>query len=302
VLNLSVEKAYPLVQKNIKKELLLQTENLVRSYQQYVNQAQGLAHEDAVVYGFRALIALANMVIEEREVFAIEPWHLMSLDAPLSCPGEMLLRVRDYRGDVIPPYPAVMAFYNHGFTAQLDNILFLAALDQFMRSDERQVSINVSARSLRDRGFVTSTLECLSTLELGSDEKIIIEIHESTPHVGMNQDVLKLYHNLGVSFALDDVGLNINDIMRIGEFDGIADYIKIDRHAVCAENGASNSLENVVSFVESLMPKVTIVAEGVQDAHHAIRLRKRFPEIAYVQGLYLPSERSVFKRQLIRAQ
>jgi EAL domain-containing protein (putative c-di-GMP-specific phosphodiesterase class I) len=275
-------------------ELLRRIENLIRAFQSLVRESVGSGYEESVVYGLRALVSLANMVLRGDEVFCIEPWHVIGDTAPLSQPGEMLLRIKDFKGQPMPPYPAVMAFYNHGFTAEIDGILFLAALWQFQRSDEKQVSINISARSLRDNDFVKCTLERLEALDLASDEKVIIEIHESTPHLEMSRQVLELYSRLGVEFAIDDVGLNMGDIMRLSEFEGLATYVKIDRHTVCAQPEASNSLVQVMNFVRALMPDVTLVAEGVQDGAHACALAMAYPDIAYVQGLYLPNDRRAF--------
>ncbi len=279
-------------------ELLRRIENLIRSFQCLVRDVEGRgddkAREASLVYGLRALVSLANMVLRGDGIFGIEPWHIVSNDAPLSCLGEMLLRLKDFKGNPMPPYPAVMAFYDNGFSAEIDGILFLAALWQFQRCEEKQVSINISARSLRDPDFVKCTLERLESLNLASDEKIIIEIHESTPNLAMSRQVLELYYKLGVAFAIDDVGLNMNDIMRMSEFEGLAEYIKIDRHSVCAPEGASHSLAQVVKFVRALMPDVTMVAEGVVDAGHARAIVTQYPDIVYVQGLYLPENRRDF--------
>ena len=123
---------------------------------------------------------------------------------------------------------------------------------------------------------------------------IIIEIHESTPHLMMSRKVLDLYRMLNVGFAIDDIGLNMNDILRLSEFEGMAEYIKIDRHCVCAQPDASNSLKQVMSFIQTLIPESVIVAEGVRNAKHAMQIHKAFPEIKYVQGLYLPASRKRF--------
>lgn len=279
------------------RELLRRIENLIRSFQRLVSDAQGQENEASLVYGLRAIVSLANMVLQRQDVFGIEPWHAVSVHAPLSQPGEMLLRLKDYKGDHMPPYPAVMAFYESGYTADIDGILFLAALGQFQRSAEKQVSINISARSLRDPDFVKCTLERIESLDLASDEKIIIEIHESTPNLTMSRQVLELYYRLGVSFAIDDVGLNMNDVMRLSEFEGLADYVKIDRQCVCADEGQGNALEQVVSFVRTLMPDATMVAEGIQNAEHALEVQRRFSDIVYVQGLYLTSDRKEFAQE-----
>lgn len=280
--------------KEYDKALLRRIENLIYAFQKHVKDAENQPHEEQAVYGLRVLVSLANMILRQEDVFGIEPWHIISTDAPLSMPGEMLLRVKDYKGEPMPPYPAIMAFYEHGYTAEIDGILFLAALGQFEHSDEKQVSINISARSLRDSDFVKVTLERIESLTLAEDEKIIIEIHESTPHLAMGRQVLALYKSLGVGFAIDDVGLNMNDVLRLAEFEDLAEYVKIDRHSVYSTKG-ENSLAKVISFVGSLMPDVVMVAEGVKDAAHALELKNGYPDIQYVQGLYLPKDRHKFK-------
>ncbi len=280
-------------------DLLRRIENLIRSFQKHVSDAEGKQSEEQMVYALRTLVALANMVLKQQDVFGIEPWHIISPYAPLSMPGEMLLRVKDFKGEPMPPYPAIMAFYDNGFTAQIDAILFLAALEQFdrMRKEgtEKQLSINISARSLRDSDFVKATLARLESLQLNSDEKIIIEIHESSPHLSMSRQVLELYKALDVGFAIDDVGLNMNDVLRLAEFEGLAEFVKIDRHSVCAQDGQANALAQVMSFVRTLMPDVVAVAEGVKSEAHAFEIAQDYPDIQYVQGLYLTSDRETFK-------
>ena len=292
------------VQPSLKKadydhDLLRRIEELITSFQRHVKDAQGSPEEGQMVYGLRVLAGLANMILRQEDVFGIEPWHIIAKDAPLSCPGEMLLRVKDFKGEFMAPYPAIMAFYESGYTPQIDGILFLAALGQFERlkktGQEKQVSINISGRSLRDADFVKCTLERLESLDLASDEKVIIEIHESSPHLAMSRQVLELYKVLGVGFAIDDVGLNMNDVMRLADFEGLAEFIKIDRHAVCAGPEDANSLDHVMSFIRTLMPDSVAVAEGVKDEAHAHQISRLHSDILYVQGLYLTNDRDAFK-------
>jgi EAL domain-containing protein (putative c-di-GMP-specific phosphodiesterase class I) len=289
------------------KELLRRIENLITSFQGAVKDAEDTPQEEPMVNALRGLVNLANMVLRQQDVFGIEPWHIISYSAPLSRPGEMLLRLKDYKGQPMAPYPMIMALYNNGYTPQIDGILFLAALGQFQRTwknpdtPTRQISINVSARSLRDPDFVRCTLERLESIALAADQKIILEIHESSPHLTMSRQVLELYSSLGVGFAIDDVGLNMGDVLRLSEFEGLAEYIKIDRHAVNAAEGDSNSLKEVMNFLNSLMPEATLIAEGVKSAEHALQLSRAHPEIHYVQGLYLTPDRDKFKREYFNA-
>ena len=214
------------------RALLLRIESLLQNYQYFVKDGEGSAQEEGLVYGLRCLVNLANMILRDVPIFGIEPWHVISNDAKLKNAGELLLRLKDYQGNPMPPYPFIMALYDNGFTAQLDTILALSALRKFPNERCQEVSINVSARSLRDPDFVKVVLERLETMRLRErrDVRVIFEIHESTANLVMSKSVLKLFREVGCYFSIDDVGLSMNDVMRLAEFDGIADYIKLDRH------------------------------------------------------------------------
>ncbi len=279
------------------KELLGQIERLITQFQPLVKEAEGSKAEESFVYGLRALVCLAGMILREDDVFGIEAWHSLSSETTLIKPVEMLLRLQTFQGKPMPPYPAIMAFYNNGFTAGIDSILFLAGLQQFQRHIKKQgkyntVSINISARSLRDPEFVRITMDRLEILQLKkrTDRKIIIEIHESTPHLTLSRQILALYKNLGVSFAIDDVGLNMDDIMRLSEFEGMTEYIKIDRHAV----NSPEKLRQTMSFITTIMPEVHIIAEGVKTPEQALKISQDFPDIHYVQGRSLPESHETF--------
>lgn len=269
-------------------DLLRRIEKLIRTVQNLCTNAPDADARHNFDYTLLALTALAGSVIEDQPIFGIEPWHALHDDVPLDAPGEMLLRLKDSRGEPLPPYPAIMTFYKNNMTAEIDTILFLCALREFKRGPERQVSINVSARSLKDGEFVKASIARLEALDLEPGRKVIIEIHESTPNLIMNQKVLELFRKTGVLFAIDDVGLSMNDVFRLAEFDGIADFIKLDRQSVNSKPQNPNSLDHVVSFIHSMLPSTVMIAEGVKSAAHALDVHRYHPDIKYVQGLYLP--------------
>lgn len=277
--------------------LLQKIEYLIHTVQALADKARAEQDREQARYTLKCMAALGDAVLKERDVFGIEPWHGVHDDVPLAQPGEYLLRLKDGKGEALPPYPAIMCFYEHGMTAAIDTALFLCALAQFSRSEEKQVSINVSARSLRDADFIRTVLARLNDMSFAEDEKIIIEIHETTPDLKMSKDVLRLLREAGVMFAIDDVGLSMDDVLRMAEFDEIADFVKLDRHSVCAHPENKNSLDHVISFVTSMLPDAVLVAEGVKSAEHAAQLLEHHPQIKYVQGLYLPTSRSEFSRE-----
>lgn len=242
-----------------------------------------------------SLQALTRAVESDELVFGIEEWHVIHDDPPLDQPGEMLLRLTDDGGEALAPYPAIITFYQNNLTAEIDTVLCLCALKQFEETDERQVSINISARSLNDADFVKTVLGRIELMKLPDDHKIILEIHESTSGLVMNKKVLSLFRQCGIAFAMDDVGLSMNDVLRLSEFEDIADFIKVDRKSVCAHPEDPTSLDHVLQLVFSSLPDAIIVAEGVKSAEHALIIHEFHPQIRYAQGLYLP-DRDTFAK------
>ena len=82
---------------------------------------------------------------------------------------------------------------------------------------------------------------------------------------------------------------------------GIADYIKLDRHCVCADPAAPNSMYAAMDYIRAVLPHADIIAEGVKSADHAQEISKEFPDVHYVQGLYLPDERKSFQTDFYNA-
>ena len=287
------------------KELLSRIETLLKAYRRFVKDGEGGPDEESLVYGLRGLVNLANMILRDQIAFAFEPWHTVSEKPQLTQAGEMLLRLKDYKNRALPPYPFIMAYYNHGFTAQLDAILVLAALRRYdMDPRFKQVTINISAKSLRSPDFVKIVLARLEELQLlyRPQEKVIFEIHESSVELAMSRKVLELFRATGVGFALDDIGMSMQDVMRLSEFEGVADYIKVDRHTVLGKPDEPNNLDTVMSYLRSFLPDTTVIAEGVQSAEHAMQITEAYPEIAYVQGLYLSESRKEFQIELYNAR
>ncbi len=249
------------------------------------------------IYALTGLESLQRAIHNKDMIFGVEPWHPLAGHGNVLSPGEYLLRLNDESGAALPPYPMIMAFYDNGLTAEIDLILFLCGLWQFGQDDEKQVTINISAKSLHSSKFIKTALKGLEDagLKPGGPEKIIAEIHESTSEV-MSPHVLELFRQFGGGFAIDDVGLSMKDVMRLSEFAEMADYIKIDRHSVCADPDEPTSLGQVMAFIRSLLPGAVIVAEGVKTTEHAQQIHEIFPDIQYVQGLYLPT-RDVFAKE-----
>lgn len=268
--------------------------NRIRLYRAHGENANDLRQAALMDSAVRAL---QRYVDRGMPIFGYEPWHPVADSLlPSPAPNEMLLRLNDERGEPLDPYETIMGFYDTGMTEPLDTLLFLCALRQFAQSAERQISINISARSLLSSDFIKTVLAELEAMRINRQirDGVIIEIHESAPTLVMSKHILSLFHRFGARFAIDDVELSLGDAFRFSEFEDIASYIKIDRKVVCAPPESPNSLPSVISFIRSVLPHARIVAEGVQTPEHAIDLHRLYPEIDYMQGRYLP-DRQTFR-------
>jgi EAL domain-containing protein (putative c-di-GMP-specific phosphodiesterase class I) len=165
-----------------------------------------------------------------------------------------------------------------------------------MDGPDKKISINISSRSLQDPHFVKSVLAKIESMNLGPDQKIILEIHESNAVAKLNPKTLALFKKFGVQFAMDDVGLSMNDVFRLSSFENVADYIKLDRASVSAHPEDPCSLKHILALARSLLPHAEMVAEGIRSAAHAREILSIHPDIKYVQGMHLP-ERDVFLEQ-----
>lgn len=247
-------------------------------------------------YAQKFINALGMTIARKEPVFGIEPWHALQENLSFSRGGEFLLRLKDYNGLGLSPYPAVMMLYHNGFTEEFDTILTLTALEQFKSGPDKQVTINISCRSLQNEEFVRATLKAIEALDLKPLERIIFEIHESNAVISINDKTAKLYKKFGVGFAIDDVGLSMNDVFRLSAFENIADFIKLDRQTVNGHPDDPKAFAHILSLTHSLLPRAQMVAEGIASAEHAQEIASTHPNLRYVQGLYLP-DRATFAKQ-----
>lgn len=237
------------------------------------------------------LEALTHMVEQGENIFGLETWH--PLEDPAHSPAEMLLRLHNKQGQPLPPYPFVMLCYSQGLTAELDAILLLKGIHEFQTAlrDQgiSQISLNVSARSLKDSDFMKLALDALE--KDGKD--VVFEIHETSNTI-TNPDTLKLLKKKGVRFALDDVILNLSDMERFTQFEGLTSFMKLD-HKLLTDSYYKPLLGPTMSFIASSTENNRIVAEGVKTVDDARLLHMQYPSIKFVQGRDLPDQKTFAK-------
>ena len=144
------------------------------------------------------------------------------------------------------------------------------------------VSINVSARQLRDASFSSRIAACLGKyavnpgfLELEITESVVAQNRESAVQL------LGRLRSLGVEIAMDDFGTGYSSLSHLQQLP--FDILKIDRSFV-QELGRDNDgiCKAIISMSQQLGKKT--IAEGIETDQQLARLRRYGCDIA--QGYY----------------
>ncbi len=146
-----------------------------------------------------------------------------------------------------------------------------------------ELNVNLSASQLGDPGLVDQVRAVLESTGL-PPALLVLELTESVALVDLIESarVLGALKNLGVRIALDDFGTGFSSLSHLGALP--VDVVKIDKSFVQAmqeSNGASVA-EAVLQIARTF--NLAPVAEGVEDATQASRLREL--DCAQAQGYH----------------
>ncbi len=147
-----------------------------------------------------------------------------------------------------------------------------------------KVSVNVSAKQFKERGFKSSVIAALLSSGL-EPQKLVLEITESMLMGDIDQHALLLQEikELGVSFSLDDFGTGYSSLSYLKKFP--IGELKIDRSfllEVPANNDDNSIVRAIIAMAHSLGQKV--VAEGVEHVEQLDFLRQLSCDM--IQGYY----------------
>ncbi len=183
---------------------------------------------------------------------------------------ELLLRMQDDDGNIIPPGSFLPAAERYNLIATLDrwvinySFTMLVQYPLFM-SQIGLCSINLSGQSLTESGFLDFIINKFDETGM-QPEKICFEITETAAiaNLSMASNFINTLRNIGCSFALDDFGSGLSSFGYLKNLP--VDYLKIDGMFVrdiasdpidCAmvksinEIGQVMGMETIAEFVEN---------------------------------------------------
>jgi len=223
--------------------------------------------------------------------FYLEMQPIMSLSDPLgSLNYEILLRVRDSHGKLIPTGKVICAAEESGTISIIDKWVVGATLEWLEKHHTQlkrvqQININLSGVSLNEDKFIEDLFHILSQYE-PLCHYLCIEITEGVAlqDLERTRGFMKRLQGMGAQIALDDFGAGYTSFSYLRELP--ADLIKIDG-ALIQDMLRRNTNIAIVRTIVELARNLGMrsIAEWVEDVD-TLRLLHQL-KVDYIQGFVI---------------
>lgn len=206
---------------------------------------------------------------------------------------EVLIRLRDEDGSLVPPMAFIPAAERYGIMPAIDRWVITRALAYLEQQNQAhaeriQLSINLSGATLNDEGFAPFVEEILMRTDV-DPEQIVFEVTETSALVNLTATA-KLLARLkaaGVSFALDDFGSGMSSLGYLKHLP--VDYLKIDGLFIrnIATDRVDCAMVEAIAKVASVMG-IQTVAEFVETQDVMDLLAGMGIDFAQGYGVHVP--------------
>jgi diguanylate cyclase (GGDEF)-like protein len=229
------------------------------------------------------VVRIKDALQENRLLFYFQP--IIDLDTHCIAHYEVLLRLRDEDGTIIPPVMFIPPAEQFGLMPQLDRWIVREAIRVLEEHDDVRLFVNLSGQSLVDEALL-SYIEAALRVSKISPNRLGFEITETAAV----QDVVRAEHwirrlkALGCCFALDDFGVGFTSFSYLRNLP--IDKIKIDGSFIRQLDRDPNN-RAIVEAIHSLAVSLgkTTVAEFVEN-EGTVNILKQIG-VTYAQGYYL---------------
>ncbi|MFK7914915.1 MAG: EAL domain-containing protein, partial [Pseudomonadales bacterium] len=201
---------------------------------------------------------------------------------------EVLLRMRDSAGDIVPPNVFLPIAERYSLLPQIDRWVIrntlktLAASSFLVVAPDTVCAINLSGQSLSDGQFLDFVLDAVAEFDVAA-ENVCFEITETAAinDLGMAQLFITELRSRGFRFSLDDFGTGLSSFTYLQQMP--VDYLKIDGSFVSkiTTDPISRAMVKAIADVAQAM-QVHTVGEFVED--ESIRDALTELGITYGQG------------------
>ena len=203
--------------------------------------------------------------------------------------AEALVRIRDEKGNLIPPGMFIEIAEKNGMIIRLGEIVF-EKVCRFIKEHRIEqygihyVEVNLSVIQCADEHLADTFIRIMKKYDI-SPQMINLEITESASLSAkmILLDNMKCLMDYGVKFSLDDFGTGQSNLNYI--VDMPVDIVKFDRGMINAyfENGKAKYVMDAAMHMIHGM-ELQIVSEGIETEHQYETMEDL--GISYIQGYY----------------
>jgi diguanylate cyclase (GGDEF)-like protein len=219
--------------------------------------------------------------------FEVHYQPIVDLNGERTVGVEALIRWRHPERGLLPPASFLELAESLGMLPQLGGWVLEEACRQAAVWQEQtpgfELNVNLSASQLSNPQLIEEVRDVLARTGM-APELLVLELTETVAltDLGESARVLSALKTLGVRIALDDFGTGFSSLSHLGALP--VDVVKIDRSFVQAmqESSGASVAEAVLQIARTF--DLAPVAEGVEDATQASRLREL--ECAQAQGYH----------------
>jgi EAL domain-containing protein (putative c-di-GMP-specific phosphodiesterase class I) len=245
-------------------------------------------------YGEMQWIARIHKAIEDNRLLLYRQNIAAVAGVDSVAHAEILLRMQDEKGAVIPPMAFIPAAERYNVMAMLDrwvvtNTLEWLVANPLTSSNHLQFfSINLSGPSLADKNFLQYIVDEFDRTGV-SPERICFEITETSAiaNIGRAKDFISVLKKRGCCFALDDFGSGMSSYSYLKNLD--VDYLKIDGAFVkdMAQDPVDFAMVESINRIGHVMG-IKIIAEFVENETILEKLRQIGVDYAQGYGIHKP--------------
>jgi diguanylate cyclase (GGDEF)-like protein/PAS domain S-box-containing protein len=243
-------------------------------------------------------VARINRALEEErfELF-YQPIVPIGVDASGAWPHyELLLRLRDERGEIVSPTAFIPAAERYNLMPSLDRWVISHTLETLVYRGEPNtnpytLAINLSGTTLNDARFLDFLLDELTAAAVPPGA-LCFEITETAAIANLSQVVgfMRALKARGCRFSLDDFGTGLSSLTYLKNLP--VDYVKIDGQFV--RNVTRDTADEAVVEAIARMArafKIQAIAERVESREVMQRLGEL--GVSYAQGFFVAVPQSV---------
>lgn len=230
---------------------------------------------------------IVSALDEDRFTLFAQPITALNRGIALPKYYEILVRMRDSDGTILPPSEFIPVAEHFSLIDDLDKWVFKNALKFLLKLNSQglplpTLSVNLSGSTVGDENAIDYILAGFSDSGI-SPKHIQFEITETAAvkHLPEAKRLIATLRSVGVSFALDDFGSGLSSFAYLKELP--IDCLKIDSSFIQTMDNSEVDY-SVVSTINHLghIMGVNTVAEGVENKKQLELLKKI--GVDYIQG------------------